>query len=147
MGEMDVAVNDGVLRTLLGSCIGVALYDRQRKVAGLAHIVLPSSRGCGRLPGKYVDTAVPNLMRKMQKAVGSSLRLTARIAGGANMFSTPSEQTIGVQNIEASERLLSELGIPILGRHCGGEQGRRMTIDAGTGSVVVEMVGSAPIQL
>ena len=28
MGEMAVAREDGVLRTLLGSCIGLALYDR-----------------------------------------------------------------------------------------------------------------------
>ena len=45
MGEMAVAINDGVLRTLLGSCIGLVLYDRKRKVGGLAHVVLPESRG------------------------------------------------------------------------------------------------------
>ena len=41
MGEIAVASasdEDTVLRTLLGSCIGVALYDRQRGVAGLAHV-------------------------------------------------------------------------------------------------------------
>ena len=40
MGDLAVSANDGVLRTLLGSCIGLALYDHTHKVGGLAHIVL-----------------------------------------------------------------------------------------------------------
>ena len=39
MGEMSVASDGELLRTLLGSCIGLALYDRRRQVGGLAHIV------------------------------------------------------------------------------------------------------------
>jgi chemotaxis protein CheD len=147
MGEMDVAINDGTLRTLLGSCIGLALYDRDHKVAGLAHIVLPKSRGPTRLPGKFVDTAIPTLIRNMEKLVGSALKPKAKIAGGANMFSTSAERTIGLQNIEASERLLAQLRIPIMARHCGGQQGRRMSLDAHTGRVVVEIVGFDPIEL
>ena len=147
MGEMDVAISDGVLRTLLGSCIGLALYDRKHKVAGLAHIVLPTSRGSTELPGKFVDTAIPILVRDMEESAGSALKLTARIAGGANMFSSAAERTIGVQNIEATERILAELRIPIVARHCGGQQGRRMSLDTQTGRVVVEMVGCDPIEL
>ena len=147
MGEMDVAIRDGVLRTLLGSCIGLALYDRKHKVAGLAHIVLPTSRGSKELPGKFVDTAIPTLVTNMEARAGAALKLTARIAGGANMFSSSAERTIGVENIEASERLLAELRIPIVARHCGGEQGRRMSLDSHTGRVMVEMVGCDPVEL
>ncbi len=147
MGEMDVAKNLGVLRTLLGSCVGLALYDRRFKIAGLAHIVLPASRGSTDLPGKYVDTAIPLLVSEMEELAGSVLKPTAKIAGGANMFSTSAERTIGLQNIEASELLLARLQIPIVARHCGGEQGRRMLLDARTGRVVVEMVGFDPIEL
>ena len=43
MGQIAVARNNGVLRTLLGSCLGLALYDRRFKVASLTHIVLPTS--------------------------------------------------------------------------------------------------------
>jgi chemotaxis protein CheD len=147
MGEMDVAISDGVLRTLLGSCIGLALYDRKHKVAGLAHIVLPASRGSKELPGKFVDTAIPTLVRDMEERAGAALNPTARIAGGANMFSSSAERTIGLENIEASERLLAELRISIVARHCGGQQGRRMSLDSHTGRVMVEIVGCDPIEL
>ena len=48
IGEYRVARPPAVLVSLgLGSCVGVALYDPERKVGGLAHIMLPSSNGAG----------------------------------------------------------------------------------------------------
>ncbi len=147
MGEFAVSMNDGVLRTLLGSCIGLALYDRRHKVGGLAHIVLPQSRTPGGPPGKFVDTAIPALYAEMETLAGQSLKPTARIAGGANMFSTIVILTVGTQNLDATERLLGELRIPLVGRHCGGEQGRRMSLDTTTGVITIEIVGADPIEL
>ena len=148
MGELAVARSEGVLRTLLGSCIGVALYDRRLKVAGLSHIVLPSSMGRTEMPGKFADTAVPALIEKMQGlATGERLRLDARIAGGANMFYSESDNTIGRLNQQAVEHLLEELRIEIRGRHCGGEQGRRMTFDVATGAVRIDIVGAETVSL
>ncbi len=147
MGEMAVAINDGVLRTLLGSCIGLVLYDRKCKVGGLAHVVLPESRGETDRPGKFVDTAIPALIRDMKRLAGGAIEPTARIAGGANIFATEVVETVGRQNIEASERILEALGIPIVGRHCGGERGRRMSLDTATGLIIIEVVGSDPIEL
>ena len=147
MGELAVAQGDGVLRTLLGSCIGLILYDRRKKVGGIAHIVLPESRGRGEPPGKFVDTAIPALVAEMEALGGRPLRLEARIAGGANMFKTNVTDTVGRKNIDACERLLSEWKIPIIAQHCGGEQGRRLTLDTSTGVARVEIVGSEPIEL
>lgn len=145
MGEIAVARTSGVLRTLLGSCLGLALYDRRFKVAALGHIVLPSSLGRTEPAGKFADTAVPAMIRLMHElAEAERLRLSARIAGGANMFvGGASRKTIGGQNVEAVERILDELRIPIIGRHCGGEQGRKMLLDAATGIVTIDIVGAA----
>ncbi len=149
MGQIAVARNNGVLRTLLGSCLGLALYDRRFKVAGLGHIVLPASLGKTETPGKFVDTAVPAIIRQMHELVENErLKLQARIAGGANMFvSTAAGNTIGMQNVEAVVRLLDDLRIPILGRHCGGEQGRRMMLDTATGVVTIDVVGAETITI
>jgi len=148
MGDIAVARNDGVLRTLLGSCLGVALYDRRLKIAGLAHVVLPCALGRderpGNYPGKYADTAVPAMISRMQELAGDErLKLCAKIAGGANMFNTAdASSTIGVQNVQAVQRVLDDLRIPIIARHCGGEQGRKMGLDAATGAVTIDIVGS-----
>jgi chemotaxis protein CheD len=147
MGEMSVARDGEELRTLLGSCIGLALYDRRQNVGGLAHIVLPSARGKTDRPGKFADTAIPTLIAEMEKLVGGAVKLTAKMAGGASMFTTTVAANIGLQNIEACEQLLGDFGIPILAKHCGGEQGRRMSLDTANGKVVIEIVGQDPIEL
>ena len=147
MGEMAVAMNEGVLLTLLGSCVGVALYDRKRKVGGLAHIVLPKSREPVELPGKFVDTAIPALLAEMKGLAGESIRPVAKLAGGANMFAAQSGRNIGKENLDAAEQLLKQKGIPIIAHDGGGEKGRRMSLDVATGVVRIEIVGCEAIEL
>lgn len=145
MGEIAVARESGTLQTLLGSCLGLAFYDRRLKLGGLAHIVLPDSQGGGVHPGKFVDTAVPALISGLQDlAPRERLSLQAKIAGGANMFAFADPLgAIGAQNIQAVERVLGERRIAIVARHCGGGQGRRMTLDIATGTVTIQVVGAA----
>ena len=130
MAGIGVSQKTGVLRTLLGSCVGVALYERRLKLSGLAHVVMPDSRGCDKALGKYADTAIPETIRRMQALVGQTrLMLSAKIAGGANMFANPSNNlnnSIGDQNMAAVERVLNSLEIPIIARHLGGTSGRRI---------------------
>ena len=147
MGDMLVGHGEDTLRTLLGSCIGLALYDRRNAVGGLAHIVLPASRGQEGPPGKYVDTAIPELIRRIELAGGKSGNLNAKIAGGANMLASQTVSTIGDQNLETIRRMLQEIGTPIVAEHCGGVQGRRMTFFPNSGRVTIEVVGGDSIDI
>ncbi|XZE33123.1 chemotaxis protein CheD [Pirellulaceae bacterium SH501] len=150
MAEIGVLQSQGRLRTLLGSCVGIALFDKKLKLIGLAHVVMPCSMGTDHSPGKYADTAIPEMIRRMNKmACGSKLSLTAKIAGGANMFSYASSSpsaTIGEQNILAVEESLAKEQIPVLGRHLGGSFGRRMVVDAESGIAQIHVVGKAMVQ-
>jgi chemotaxis protein CheD len=71
MAEMAVASRaDDVLVALgLGSCIGLALIDESRQVAGMAHIVLPESSESIRVEavGKFADTAVAALAANVRR--------------------------------------------------------------------------------
>ncbi len=147
MGELAVAGGKTVLRTLLGSCLGLVLFDRRAKMGGLAHILLPNSQGKSDLPAKFVDTAIPALIDRMTDRIGRTPNLVAKMSGGANMFASVSPQPIGWQNIEAAERLLREFQVPIVARHLGGEQGRRMRFYAASGRVTIEVVGEDAVEL
>jgi chemotaxis protein CheD len=83
----------------------------------------------------------------MEALAGVQLKLTAKLAGGASMFSATPAAHIGQQNLMSCERLLKDLGIPIAAQHCGGGQGRRMSLDTGSGRVVIELAGQKPIEL
>ena len=74
IGQWAVAAAPAKVRTLLGSCVGVVLYDRAAKLGGLAHIVLPSARGAVDHPGKYADTAIPALIADFDRRLGGKVR-------------------------------------------------------------------------
>ena len=151
MAGISVAQHRGTLRTLLGSCVGVALFERKLKLVGLAHIVMPDSLGRDQPAGKYADTAIPETIRQMARLSGGlHLSLSAKIAGGANMFAHVAPRNInaiGDQNVAAVEKVLASLRIPTLARHLGGTSGRRMVIDIESGVVQIHILGQSMVQL
>lgn len=149
IGQWAVAAAPNRIRTLLGSCVGVVLYDRVGRLGGVAHIVLPSSRGTTDQPGKYADTAIPAVIAELEARMGGKIRsrLTAKLVGGANMFQTTASLSgnsvlnIGQQNQDIIEKILADLMIPILARDLGGTSGRRLTLDTITGIVTIKVPG------
>ena len=91
ISDLNVARSPDVLMTYaLGSCVGICLYDRAKKIGGLSHIMLPdssASHGAAQ-PYRFADTAIPILVQKMVLLGANKRALTAKIAGGARMFST-----------------------------------------------------------
>ena len=147
-----IGKDSAVLRTLLGSCVGIAFYDSKLKLAALSHIVLPCSNGSEIMLGKYADTAIPETIRQLQVLAGTrKLSLCVKIAGGANMFAIKSSlnltASIGNQNSEAVERILGSLQIPIIARDLGGTAGRKMVLYPGTGQVKIQILGQKEIEL
>ena len=139
IGQIGVARGDGILRTFVGSCVAMVLYSKRHRAAGLAHVMLPAAEGRKAPPGKYADTAVAETLRLLVALVGDEdLACTAKLIGGATMFTFQSGTPIGDQNVSALETILGNLGIRIVGRLCGGSHGRRVAVDAATGTVTVD---------
>jgi chemotaxis protein CheD len=143
IGRWAVAAAPVQIRTLLGSCAGVVLYDRVAQLGGVAHIVLPDSRGEADHPGKFADTAIPAMIEDLCQILGRKSRpqLTAKLVGGASMFPTNTAFDIGRMNRDAVERILGNLGIPVVARDLGGGTGRRLTLDTVSGIVSIKIPG------
>lgn len=128
--------------TVLGSCIGIALYDRVKKVGGMAHIILPDSREGSGDPAKFADTAVEMLLEQLIEAGAERKRVTAKIAGGAKMFGSGSNAgKLGERNADAVKERLRALAIRLAGEAVGGNKGRKMCLDPATGDVLVNVIG------
>jgi len=143
IGRWGVAAAPKQIRTLLGSCAGVVLHDRVARLGGVAHIVLPDSRGATDHPGKFADTAIPGMIADLERLLGrkSRGRLTAKVVGGASMFQTGPALNIGKMNQDAVDQILAGLGIPVLARDVGGGAGRRLTLDVASGIVTIRVPG------
>ncbi|HUF12774.1 MAG TPA: hypothetical protein VMN78_06735 [Longimicrobiales bacterium] len=145
MGELAVAREDEVLAAVgLGSCIGVALFDPEARLAGLAHVLLPeptSGREGG--PGRFASTAVPALLEELIGAGAGRERIVAKMAGGASMFrglSPNGEGAVGERNAAAVRRALEQLDIPLLGEDVGGNWGRTVYVQASDSAYIVSNV-------
>lgn len=131
----------------VGSCIVVCLFDKEAKIGAMSHSMLPTGKKYAKTdieiamskPGKYVDSAIRNMVKEIEALGGKRDRIKAKIAGGAEMFSYLSNAhiNIGKENVQIARDTLKELNIPIAGESIGGSAGRVVGFDLNTFSMNV----------
>lgn len=147
MADLQSSRHPCILTTLgLGSCVGIALYDPQRKIAGLAHVMLPSSLQARNNTNiaKFADTAITKLIDDMCKLGAIKTSIVAKLAGGAQMFSfsdASEMMRIGLRNVISSKDLLEQLKIPIVSEDTGGNYGRTIELSSDNGKLLVKTIG------
>lgn len=146
MGELAVSKVPGdVLVSIgLGSCIGLALVDRARSLAGLAHVMLPESTGTPDVSTrhKFADLAVPALVDKMVALGTSAVRLEAVLVGGARMFAFGgSSLDIGARNERATLAELGKRGIKVTAKSTSGTKGRTIRVHVDGGRILCKEAG------
>lgn len=147
MADVNVVISPGILISLgLGSCVGVALYDSRKKIAGLAHIMLPSSKLIinNQNGAKFADTGIEILLQMMTDKGAEMKNITAKLAGGAQMFSFQNEVNkllnVGERNVLAVKEVLKSFKIPILAEDVGGNFGRTIEFHSRTGILIVKTI-------
>jgi chemotaxis protein CheD len=141
MGQIAFEQAPQRLTSVLGSCVGVAMYHAPSKTGALGHIVLPKSDGRSGPPGKFADTAIPHMIELFKKAGVPAAKLVIKLAGGAHMFNRPGPMQIGDSNIAAVEEILKALGLRATARDLAGSSGRRVSLYCETGEFRVETNG------
>lgn len=147
IADMNTAFSPDRLITVgLGSCIGIALYDKNNNIGGLVHIMLPDSTQFNNInnPLKFADLAIPLLLEKMEAQGAIRRNMKAKIAGGASMFNFSDKSMvmdIGNRNSISVKNMLEKLSIPIIGEDVGGNKGRTMIFDTFSGIVQIKTVG------
>jgi chemotaxis protein CheD len=135
---------DVIVTHALGSCVGICIYDRRLKIGGLSHIMLPdstmfSAQSINRM--KFADTAIEDMVQKLKIKGADVTRLTAKIAGGAQMFAVQENSAIGAigaRNIQSVKVALAMLRIPILAEDTGLNYGRTVYFDLNSGIMKVQ---------
>jgi chemotaxis protein CheD len=147
VSQQNLSSHPAVLRTILGSCVGICIYDRARKIGGMAHILLPRCTDREK-PEKYADTAIPLLLEKLRREGCKPEFMTAKIAGGAAMFKFTSSVTIGQigeRNLESVRKVLQMRGIPIVAEDVGGSAGRVIDFFLDDGRIQVKAAGESRV--
>lgn len=147
MADMNLCSAPDAITTLgLGSCVGIVLYDAAKKLCGMVHVMLPDSTQIrnNQNRAKFADTGIEALLEELLKLGANRRCITAKIAGGAQMFafSTNNDMLrVGERNVEATKRKLAQLGIPILAEDTGLTYGRTIEFYPENGNLVIKAVG------
>ena len=147
MADLNICHTPDAITTLgLGSCVGVALYDKTTKIAGLVHVMLPDSTKIRQNQNKlkFADTGIQALVEELEKQGLSRKNMIAKIAGGAKMFQFSSDTAmgnIGEKNVEAVREVLKQYGIKIVSEDVGLNYGRTIVFDPVTKDLTVVTAG------
>lgn len=127
-----------IFQAYLGTCVGVALYDKVRKTGGMIHILLPEPPGMSQpdYPEKYASTGIPVLIREIAELGSRPEDLKATIAGGA-LVGPVSHQDMGLdiggRSADIAQTILKDYGIEIIKSETGGFFTCTLELDMGTG--------------
>ncbi len=153
MADYKVGRNpDSLISYGLGSCVGIALYDPLSKIGGLAHIMLPDSTQArsAENPAKFADTALPLMLDEIIRMGALKSRITAKIAGGAQMFTFANAtdvMRVGERNVEAVKQVLRRLDIRIIAEDTGGNYGRTVELKLDTGGYRIKTIDKGEKEL
>lgn len=124
------------IRTVLGSCVAVTMWDRRLRCGGMNHFLYPLVYEKNEATPKYGNVAVSVLIKLMLDAGCKPHDIEAQIVGGA-FPRTDRGLNIGLENVKVARRLLAKRGIMVISEDIGGVLGRKMVFDVGTGEVAV----------
>ncbi|MGN1400534.1 MAG: chemotaxis protein CheD [Bacillus sp. (in: firmicutes)] len=149
IADMNIVRAPYVIRTAgLGSCVGVVLYDPKGDMAGMVHIMLPSSSLAkeGQInAAKYADTGILALMDALVDRGARRTGLKAKIAGGSQMFQFSQGNDlmrIGPRNVAAVKQMLHQLRIDLIAEDCGGNNGRTIEFNPRTSRLTIRTVNN-----
>ena len=135
-GEVKVTSRPAILRALaLGSCVAMIAYDGNRKIGGLAHIMLPGRSLKEDVQGKmkYAEDAIDTLISRMKEEDIETRDLDVSLIGGANVLA---EGDIPDKVIRSILDYLERLDIKVKAKRIGGAERRSASLDIRSGKIL-----------
>jgi chemotaxis protein CheD len=151
-GESYLARKPAIIRTILGSCVGVTFWSARLGIGALTHSQLPlcppanSSAGISVAIGRrYVDFAIRDVARQLDELGAHRTEVQVKLFGGADVLlvgeAASTKPTVGKLNCEAAIEVLREEGFRVSASSLGGTSGLNIRFDTRTGEVLLRRLG------
>ena len=140
-GEYFVDTEDTLIVTTLGSCIAACLWDRDARIGGMNHFMLPDGAGDS---GRYGSFAMEMLINQMMKRGASRLALEAKVFGGGQIIGgagANSTLNVGERNTAFVLDYLKAERIPVVSRDVLGPHPRKVCFLPASGKAMVKRLG------
>lgn len=125
------------MKTILGSCVAVCLWDGALGLGGINHFLLPTwSAGPVPPSDRFGDVATARLIALM-RARGCA-QLKAKVFGGACVLEALRRSDhLGVKNAAAALEALAAAAVQVVDVDVGGSRGRKLTFRIQDGATSV----------
>jgi len=125
-----------VIRTVLGSCVAVCLWDRDHAVGGMNHYLYPLTKDKNKATAQYGNVSTLMLIKLMKEMGCRTEAMVAQVFGGAT-HKLNSKAAVGDKNVAIARKILKKFDIPIISEDVGGTMGRKIVFDTESGEVAV----------
>jgi chemotaxis protein CheD len=139
-GEYFVYHEDILIMTTLGSCIAACLWDRNARVGGMNHFMLPEG---GSDSGRYGSYAMELLINEMMKRGASRSAMEAKVFGGGQVISGMNTMNVGERNTAFVIDYLKTERIPILSKDVLDVYPRKVCFLPASGKAMVKRLAPA----
>jgi chemotaxis protein CheD len=143
-GEHFVHGEDLVILTTLGSCIAACLWDRQARIGGMNHFMLPDSdAGAAGASGRYGSHAMELLINALLRRGATRGALEAKVFGGAQVIDGMHSMNVGARNTEFVLEYLRTERIPVVARDVLDTCPRKVCFMPASGRALVKRLAPA----
>jgi len=150
--EMHVTDKPSVVRTILGSCLAVTMFNQRLGFSAICHALLPSpdsQDADNHEPfnkNRYVESVLPEMIRKMREQGIEPNEIEVKVFGGADLMSSPEERKshrpVGKLNVALALQILETQGFQVSVKDVGGTVGRKIFFYTHSGEVLLKRLKS-----
>jgi chemotaxis protein CheD len=146
-GELRLVSGPSVLKTVLGSCVGITFHVPRLNASALCHPMLPTRAPRSLRPSapvasrRYVDYVIRELAQEFDALGARRDEVEVKVFGGADVLaSSRKAATVGAMNAETALRVLKEEGFTVLSSRLGGSRGFFIEFNTATGEVLLRQL-------
>lgn len=140
-GQWYFGAKGATIRTLLGSCVAITLWNPKHRVGGMCHFLLPNRPRPhhGPLDGRFGDEALKLLADHVARTGTHTKDFEAHLYGGADTMPDQAKVkfNIGERNVEKAWELLDHYGFQLQCVDVGGNEPRSVILDLTNGEVLM----------
>lgn len=154
-GDFYFGDRDTRIRTILGSCVSIAVWHPKLLIGGMCHYILPARKRTKdqELDGRYADEAMEMFMREIRASRTKPAEYQVKLFGGGNMFPTSKKpcvdptrtlcssqishdcNNVSCRNQLTAQMLVKQHGFTVKSACLGGTGSRQLFFDIWTGHV------------
>jgi chemotaxis protein CheD len=148
-GEWELVRGPTVLKTVLGSCVGITFREPRLGIGAMCHPMLPhyaarpSAHPGYVTTGRYVDSVIDQLAREFDRLGARPAEFEVKLFGGADVLaSSRKDATVGKMNGITALRVLEKLGFKPVVSRLGGSSGVFIEFHTSTGEVLLRRLNN-----